>query len=93
MVLRPNMRALIIGLFSLFVVIFSIDSVVAESEDIDVSIGFDFSFGEIIEDEKIISGTVVSSEEEIEISWEIYNSPDSNIIGEYSILNPNNSLL
>jgi len=68
------MRALIIGLFSLFVVIFSIDSVVAESEDIDVSIGFDFSFGEIIEDEKIISGTVVSSEEEIEISWEIYNS-------------------
>ena len=57
------MRALIIGLFSLFVVIFSIDSVVAESEDIDVSIGFDFSFGEIIEDEKIIYGTVVSYEE------------------------------
>ena len=68
------MRALLIGIFSLFLVFFSIDSVVAESEEVDVSIGFDFSFGEIIDDEKIISGTVVSSEEEIEISWEIYNS-------------------
>ena len=68
------MRALLIGVLSIFFVFLSIDSVVAESEEIDVSIGFDFSFGEIIQDEKVISGTVVSSEEEIEISWEIYNS-------------------
>ena len=68
------MRALLIGVLSIFFVFISIDSVVAESEEVDVSIGFDFSFGEIIQDEKVISGTVVSSEEEIEISWEIYNS-------------------
>ena len=73
-VLGADMRGLLIGVLSLFLVFFSIDSVVAESEEVDVSIGFDFSFGEIIDDEKIISGTVVSSEEEIEISWEIYNS-------------------
>ena len=68
------MRALLIGVLSIFFVFISIDSVVAESEEVDVSIGFDFSFGEIIQGEKVISGTVVSSEEEIEISWEIYNS-------------------
>ena len=68
------MRALLIGVLSIFFVFISLDSVVAESEEVDVSIGFDFSFGEIIQDEKVISGTVVSSEEEIEISWEIYNS-------------------
>ena len=68
------MRGILVGLFSVLLVLFSIDSVSAESEEIDVSIGFDFAFGEIIQDEKIISGTVVSSEEAVEVSWEIYNS-------------------
>ena len=74
MLLGINMRVVLIGLFSVLLLLFSVNSVAAESEEIDVSIGFDFAFGEIIQDEKIISGTVVSSEEAVEISWEIYNS-------------------
>ena len=74
MLLGISMRSILIGLFSVLLLLFSFDSVAAESEEIDVSIGFDFAFGEIIQDEKIISGTVVSSEEAVEISWEIYNS-------------------
>lgn len=74
MLLGIGMRGILIGIFSVLLLIFSVDSVAAESEEIDVSIGFDFAFGEIIQDENIISGTVVSSEEEVQISWEIYNS-------------------
>ena len=74
MPLGINMRAIPIGVFSVLLILFSVDSVSAESEEIDISIGFDFAFGEIIQDEKIISGTVVSSDEEVQISWEIYNS-------------------
>ena len=74
MLLGMSMRGILVGLFSVLLLLFSIDSVSAESEEIDVSIGFDFAFGEIIQDEKIISGTVVSSEEAVEVSWEIYNS-------------------
>ena len=74
MLLGIGMRAILIGIFSVLLLIFSFDSVAAESEEIDVSIGFDFAFGEIIQDERIISGTVVSSEEEVQVSWEIYNS-------------------
>ena len=74
MLLAMSMRGILVGLFSVLLLLFSINSVSAESEEIDVSIGFDFAFGEIIQDEKIISGTVVSSEEAVEVSWEIYNS-------------------
>ena len=74
MLLGIGMRGILIGIFPVLLLIFSVDSVTAESEEIDVSIGFDFAFGEIIQDENIISGTVVSSEEEVQISWEIYNS-------------------
>ena len=67
MLLAMSMRGILVGLFSVLLLLFSIDSVSAESEEIDVSIGFDFAFGEIIQDEKIISGTVVSSEEAVEV--------------------------
>ncbi len=68
------MRVILIGLFSAFCIFFPIDSVYADSEEIDVSIGFDFSFGELLDEEKILSGTIISSEEEIIVSWEIQNS-------------------
>jgi len=74
MVLGTNMRAIVIGLFSIFLMLFSMDSVLAESDEVDTSIGFDFTFGEIIENEKIFSGSVVSSNPDVEVSWEIYNS-------------------
>ena len=48
MLLGINMRVVLIGLFSVLLLLFSVDSVAAESEEIDVSIGFDFAFGEII---------------------------------------------
>ena len=74
MVLGVNMRVIVIGLFSFFLMLFSVDSVLAESDEVDTSIGFDFTFGEIIENEKILSGSVVSSNQDVEVSWEIYNS-------------------
>ena len=73
-VLGVNMRVIVIGLFSIFLMLFSMDSVLAESDEVDTSIGFDFTFGEIIENEKILSGSVVSSNQDVEVSWEIYNS-------------------
>ena len=68
------MRVILIGLISAFCVFLPVDSVYADSEEIDVSIGFDFSFGELLDEEKILSGTIISSEEEIIVSWEIQNS-------------------
>jgi len=69
-----SMRVVLLSIISMFFIFLPIDSVYAEDEEIDVSIGFDFSFGEIIDDEKILSGTVITSEENIVVSWDIQNS-------------------
>ena len=69
-----SMRVVLLGIISVIFIFLPVDSIYAENEEIDVSIGFDFSFGEIIEDEKILSGTVITSEENIVITWDIQNS-------------------
>lgn len=68
------MRVVLLGIISVCFIFLPLDSVYAENEEIDVSIGFDFSFGEIIDNEKILSGTVITSEENIIVSWDIQNS-------------------
>ena len=81
------MRVILIGLISAFFIFFPLDSVYADSEDIDVSIGFDFSFGELLDEEKVLSGTVISSEEEIIVSWDIQNSTSFKFNwGDFNIL-------
>ena len=69
-----SMRVVLLGIISVIFIFLPVDSIYAENEEIDVSIGFDFSFGEIIDDEKILSGTVITSEENIVITWDIQNS-------------------
>ena len=82
-------RVVLLGLFCSFLIFLPLDNVNAESDDIDISIGFDFSFGELVDEQKILSGTVISSEDEILISWDIQNSTgfrfnwgDFNIVSE-----------
>tara|TARA_B110000003_G_scaffold176235_1_gene175729 strand:- start:9371 stop:10858 length:1488 start_codon:yes stop_codon:yes gene_type:complete len=80
-------RVILIGLISALFIFFPLDSVYADSEDIDVSIGFDFSFGELLDEEKVLSGTVISSEEEIIVSWDIQNSTSFKFNwGDFNIL-------
>ena len=93
MLLGMSMRGILVGLFSVLLLLFSIDSVSAESEEIDVSIGFDFAFGEIIQDEKIISGTVVVRKKQLKFLGRFIIPQDSNIIGVHSMGNQRNLLL
>jgi len=66
----------IVRVLSLSFILFFTTSVVAETEDVDVTVGFDFTFGEIIDGYEILSGTIISSNDDVSVSWEIYNSTD-----------------
>ena len=91
------MRAILLGLLTALFLTFSLTSVYAESEDIDVSIGFDFAFAEQIDNSnsfldegKRLSGTVISSEENILVSWDIQNSTGFRYNwGEFNVLSDN----
>jgi len=67
-------RVIFLGVILSSLIIFSLDSVVADSEDLDISVGFDFEFGVIVDSEEILSGTIISSREDVIISWDIQNS-------------------
>ena len=67
-------RVIFLGLILAFFVVLPLDSVFAQTDEPDVSIGFDFSFGEIIDGDGILSGTVISSQSDVVISWDIQNS-------------------
>ncbi len=91
------MRVILLGLFSVLFFCFSFTSVYAESEEIDVSIGFDFEFGEQIDNSnsffdegKRLSGTVISSEQDIIVSWDIQNSTGFRYNwGDFNIISDN----
>jgi hypothetical protein len=67
-------RVIFLGLILALFVVLPLDSVFAQTDEPDVSIGFDFSFGEIIDGDEILSGTVISSQSDVVISWDIQNS-------------------
>ena len=77
-----NMRVIVIGLFSIFLMLFSVDSVLVESDEVDTSIGFDFTFGEIIENEKIFRVQLLVRIKMLRYLGKFTTQLDSNIIGE-----------
>ena len=74
MLVPRYVRVILLGIVSFIFILLPLDSVYADSEEVDVSIGFDFSFGELVDDEKTLSGTVISSREDVVVSWDIQNS-------------------
>jgi len=71
---QRSVRVILLGLILTFFIVLPLDSTFAETEELDISVGFDFPFGEIIDGEEILSGTIISSRADIIVSWDIQNS-------------------